>query len=328
MLPIINIEPLLKGTKSVGEVVTQISQACRRDGFFYVTGHDVPTDLIATLKLQAEQFFASTLEEKQRIAMNQAGPALRGYFGIGDELTSGVPDVKEGLYFGENHDDSDPRVMARVPLYGTNLYPDIEGFGQTIEEYMVRVKIIGDALMRGVALSLGLAASFFQDQITQTPTQLFRIFHYPAVASSLTDQWGVGEHTDYGLLTLLLQDDVGGLQVKTRGQWQDAPPVEGTFVCNIGDMLDRMTSGRYRSTPHRVCNTSGRSRYSFPFFYDPDWTATVSVLPGLEGTQAGATKADSTRWDGQDLSVFDGTYGEYISRKVGKVFPHLFQESP
>ena len=114
--------------------------------------------------------------------------------------------------------------------------------------------------MQGFGLSLGLDASYFDDRYTRDPLVLFRIFNYPAASRLGEPEWGVGEHTDYGLLTILKQDDVGGLQVKGPSGWIDAPPLPGSFVCNIGDMLDRMTGGFYRSTPHRVHNPGGRAR--------------------------------------------------------------------
>jgi isopenicillin N synthase-like dioxygenase len=120
----------------------------------------------------------------------------------------------------------------------------------------------------------------------------------------------------------LLQDDNGGLQVKTPDGWIDAPPVPGTFVCNIGDMLDKMTGGWYRSTPHRVRNSSGNERLSFPFFFDPDFAAEVPPLPGRAATGADG----EPRWDGQDLRAFTGTYGDYLVAKVSKVFPRLRDE--
>jgi isopenicillin N synthase-like dioxygenase len=133
----------------------------------------------------------------------------------------------------------------------------------------------------------------------------------------------VGEHTDYGLLTLLAQDANGGLQVHAPYGWVDAPPIPDTFVCNIGDMLDRMTGGSYRSTPHRVRNLSGNERLSFPFFFDPDFSAEVPPLP-----RAARFDADGhPRWDGADLRAFTGTYGDYLLGKVGKVFPHLRDRS-
>jgi len=144
--------------------------------------------------------------------------------------------------------------------------------------------------------------------------------HCASVPAGTDAQWGVGEHTDYGLLTLLRQDDVGGLQVKTREGWIEAPPLPHSFVCNIGDMLDRMTGGLYRSTPHRVrLNTSGRDRLSFPFFFDPAFDARVQPIEGLPQ----ADDDSATRWDRANPHVFDGTYGDYLLGKVGKVFPQL-----
>jgi isopenicillin N synthase-like dioxygenase len=176
-------------------------------------------------------------------------------------------------------------------------------------------------VLRGVALSLSLDAGYFAAGYTADPTILFRIFHYPP-AGLAADSWGVGEHSDYGLLTLLAQDDNGGLQVATPQGWIDAPPIAGTFVCNIGDMLDRLTGGWYRSTPHRVRNVSGRGRISFPFFLDPGFTAEVPPLPG----EAAADGQGRPRWDGQDLRAFTGSYGDYLLSKVSKVFPQLRQD--
>jgi isopenicillin N synthase-like dioxygenase len=151
---------------------------------------------------------------------------------------------------------------------------------------------------------------------------LFRIFHYPP-SPPRTRDWGVGEHTDYGLVTLLAQDDSGGLQIAAPAgnghRWIDAPPIPGTLVCNIGDMLDRLTGGWYRSTPHRVRNRSGHGRLSFPFFLDPGFDAEVPPLPD----RAAAGDDGRRRWDGQDLRAFTGTYGDYLLGKVSRVFPEL-----
>ena len=131
----------------------------------------------------------------------------------------------------------------------------------------------------------------------------------------------MGEHTDYGLLTILLQDDAGGLEVKSRSRWVAAPPVPGSFVCNIGDMLDRMTGGLYRSTPHRVRNPAPRDRLSFPFFFDPNFFARVRPIE-LPGRDLPPDDRDE-RWDRASVHAFEGTYGDYLLGKVGKVFPEL-----
>ena len=132
----------------------------------------------------------------------------------------------------------------------------------------------------------------------------------------------MAEHTDYGLLTILAQDDCGGLQVRMpNGLWIDVPAEPNVFVVNLGDMLDRLTEGRYRSTPHRVRNVSGRERLSFPFFMDPSWDAQVTALP-----LAGSPVADDAarRWDGTSVQAWTGNYGEYLTAKVSRVFPDLF----
>jgi isopenicillin N synthase-like dioxygenase len=185
--------------------------------------------------------------------------------------------------------------------------------------FMAQATRAAQAIMDGVALSLGLKADYFRNTYTAHPTTLFRIFHYPPALPS-DAAWGVGEHTDYGLLTLLAQDHLGGLQVKTPQGWIVAPPIEGALVCNLGDMLDRLTGGWYRSTPHRVRNASGEGRLSFPFFFDPAFDATIVPLP-----QAARLASDDSaeRWDQADVHAFSGTYGDYLLSKVAKVFPDL-----
>ena len=278
---VIDVAPLVADAGDQAAVAAAMAQACRENGFFYVVGHGVSEELQRRLEDLSHAFFAQDLETKLEIRMALAGKAWRGYFPVGDELTSGKPDVKEGLYFGSELSEDDPRVRAGLPLHGPNLFPaGIPGFGDTILEYMTALTDLGHALMRGMALSLGLEPGYFRERYMADPLTLFRIFHYPPVTvePKADEQWGVGEHTDYGVLTILKQDDVGGLQVKTRSRWIDAPPVPDSFVCNIGDMLDRLTRGLYRSTPHRVQNVSGRGRLSFPFFFDPGFDAQVEAI--------------------------------------------------
>jgi isopenicillin N synthase-like dioxygenase len=296
------------------EVALQIAAACRDNGFFYLTGHGVPAELLARLDAAAREFFARPEPEKLEIAMERGGKAWRGFFPVGAELTSGRPDQKEGLYFGSELPADHP-----LPLHGPNLFPaKVPALREATLSYIEALTEVAQRVMRGVAVSLDLDEDYFAAGYTANPTVLFRIFHYPP-AEPGDDGWGVGEHTDYGLLTLLAQDSNGGLQVKAPDGWIDAPPIPGTFVCNIGDMLDRLTGGYYRSTPHRVRNSSGNERLSFPFFFDPDFAKEVPPLPG----RARAGAQGEPRWDGQDLQAFSGTYGDYLIAKVSKVFPHL-----
>jgi isopenicillin N synthase-like dioxygenase len=317
-LPIIDVAGLCERGAGERDVARSIDRACRDAGFFSITGHGVEPALADRLIAMAGDFFARPEHEKATIAMEHGGLAWRGWFPVGGELTSGVPDRKEGLYFGTELGPEDPRVRAGLPLHGPNLFPrQPAGLRDAVLEWLVAMTTLGHTLMRGVAVGLGLHANWFATHLTDDPTILFRIFHYPPGDES---GWGVGEHTDYGLLTILLQDDRGGLQVRGSQGWIDVPPEPGTLVCNIGDMLDRMTAGRYRSTPHRVRNLSGRSRLSFPFFFDPSWDARVAALP-LKGSRP-ADDAGS-RWDQASVHDWEGTYGDYLLAKVGKVFPQL-----
>jgi isopenicillin N synthase-like dioxygenase len=320
-VPIIDMSELVAGGPGLREVAAQLGRACRESGFFYVVGHGVDAGLQVRLRELSREFFAQDVETKMRIRMALGGRAWRGYFRVGDELTSGKPDQKEGLYFGAELPADHPLVQAGTPLHGPNLFPaDPPGFRATVLDYMAALTRLGHRLMAGLALSLDLEESYFADRYTGEPLTLFRIFNYPPPRDP--SLWGVGEHTDYGLLTILLQDDAGGLEVRSRSGWVSAPPVPGSFVCNIGDMLDRMTKGLFRSTPHRVRNPAPRDRLSFPFFFDPNFFARVQPidLPDVQ-----APDDQDERWDHANVHAFEGTYGDYLLNKVGKVFPELQQ---
>ena len=330
VLPVVDIAPMRAASGDAdpaarAQVAAQIADACRAHGFFCIAGHGIDDALQGALRDAAQAFFALPEDEKLRIDMPRGGRAWRGFFPVGGELTSGRPDRKEGVYFGTELPPDDPRVVAGWPLHGANLWPERPAaLRGVVTAYMAAAVDAGQAVLAAIALGLGLEADWFRRHYTADPTVLFRLFHYPPQPVE-ADDWGVGEHTDYGLLTLLLQDDVPGLQVRTPRGWIDAPPRPGTLVCNLGDMLDRLTGGTYRSTPHRVRNTTGRERYSFPLFLDPAFTARVTPLPAharIDPAQVAADRAD--RWDGASvLAPFDGSYGDYLLGKVGRVFPDL-----
>jgi isopenicillin N synthase-like dioxygenase len=326
-VPVIDVSALVAGTAGRPAVAAEIGEACRAHGFFYVTGHGVDERVSDRLVVASRQFFALDPATKMQWRMSRGGRAWRGYFPAGGELTSGRPDWKEGLYLGVELPDDHPLVLARTPLHGRNLFPVVPGLQEAALAYIEALTRLGHTLMEGIALSLGLEASYFADRYTADPLILFRIFNYPSRPAPEGQDvlWGVGEHSDYGLLTILWQDDVGGLQVKTRDGWIEAPPVPRSLVCNLGDMLDRMTGGLYHSTPHRVAlNTSGRDRLSMPFFFDPHFEARVRPISGLGASAAAQDRA--ARWDGENIHAFDGTYGDYLLGKVSKVFPELRRE--
>jgi len=323
-VPVIDISALVSrrgDTADVMQTAAAIDDACRRTGFFAITGHGVDAALCVRLDALAREFFARPEEEKAAIAMTRGGRAWRGWFPLGGELTSGRPDQKEGIYFGAELPADDPRVRAGRPLHGPNLFPPRPAaLRDTVLAYLDALTALGHAVLRGIALGLGLAPDWFVRNLTADPTILFRIFRYPPTSASDTG-WGVAEHTDYGLLTILMHDGQGGLQVRANDGWVDVDVARDAFVCNLGDMIERMTGGRYRSTPHRVRNTSGRDRLSFPFFFDPSWDAEVLPVPGAQVT--GTAQSRGTRWDDADVHALAGTYGDYLVSKVAKVFPDL-----
>jgi isopenicillin N synthase-like dioxygenase len=319
-LPIVDVSPLRDGSDAAGRAraAAELGAACRELGFFYAVGHGLPPELPARLFAASERFFALPEERKLALAMARGGRAWRGYFPLGGELTAGRPDRKEGLYFGAEA----PAATGR-PLEGPNLFPEeVPELRPAVLDFMSAAAAAGQALLEGLALALELDAGYFRRHYTARPTTLFRVFRYPPSAAGGGD-WGVGEHSDYGLLTLLAQDAVGGLEVRTPRGWIEAPPLEGALVCNLGDMLDRLTGGVFRSTPHRVRNTSGRARLSLAFFLDPALEAEIVPLPGHRASPGTAAE----RWDRADPHAFTGTYGAYLLGKISQVFPELARDA-
>ena len=251
--------------------------------------------------------------------MANGGAAWRGWFEVGGELTSGRPDFKEGLYFGAELPTDHPAVRARRPLHGPNLFPTRPpALRGAVLDWMATMTELGHRLLGAVCPRTRVGRVLVLPPRHRRPHRPVPHLPLPAVPA---ESYGVQEHTDYGLLTILAQDGTPGLEVHTQSGWIDVPPDPDVLVVNIGDMLDRMTAGRYRSTPHRVRNRSSAGRLSFPFFFDPSWDATCPVLP-LEGSAPADDAA--RRWDRASVHAWDGTYGEYLSAKVANVFPALF----
>lgn len=320
-IPVVDLADFDRPRHTRDRAAHDLDRACRDHGFFCLVGHGIASELLQRLDTESRAFFARPADEKAKIAMARGGRAWRGWFPPGGELTGNVPDGKEGIYFGEELGPDDPRVRAGMPLHGPNLFPERPpGLRATVLELLDALGALGQRVMRAIALALGLDAEYFSRDLTADPTVLFRVFRYPPVGTIEAARWGVAEHTDYGLLTLLGQDDTGGLEVHTPAGWTAVPPTSGALVCNLGDMLERMTGGHYRSTPHRVRPPVESERISFPFFFDPGWDASVAPIPLGSVT---AAEDPHPRWDAADPRQWSGTYGEYLLAKVTKVFPDL-----
>jgi isopenicillin N synthase-like dioxygenase len=283
-LPVIDIAGLSSNRSADRAAVgATLRAACLDKGFFYIRNHAIAESLVEAVFAEAARFFALPAEEK--IALDKAlSPANRGYEPLeGQTLEAGAPpDLKEGFYIGPEHAADDPRVVAGKFNHGPNQWPATPSrFRPTMEAYFREMLALGRRLMGGLALSLDLPEDHFAAFCTK-PMGTLRLLHYPPQpAAADPAQKGAGAHTDFGGLTLLRQDNVGGLQVWDHAAegWIHAHPLPATYVVNLGDMIARWTNDRYRSTRHRVVNTSGRERYSVPFFYVGNYDYRVECIP-------------------------------------------------
>jgi isopenicillin N synthase-like dioxygenase len=279
-LPAIDLAPIAEGDAGLRKVADAIGAACRDVGFFYVVNHGVSRSLMDDAFAVSQRFFARPLAEKAAIAMDVVG-GNRGYSGLMREAldpTQG-PDRKEAFNIGLDFAPDDPEILAGKPFRALNAWPAVDGFRATTLAYFDACAALGGRLHRAFALDLGLPLDFFEDKFDRSMATL-RLLRYPASPDGPGETAGAGAHTDYGNITLLATDDVGGLEVRKRsGEWIAVPPLAGAFVVNIGDCLMRWTNDIYVSTPHRVVNANPRERYSIAFFFDPNPDAEVAAIP-------------------------------------------------
>jgi len=280
-VPRVDIGPFRDGSGK-SAVAEAVGRACRDVGFFYIVNHGVPPDLVDATFAEAARFFALDAGRKNAVSM-AASPNHRGYYGLFEENTDPTKtgDLKEGFDIALELDAGDADVRAGKPLHGPNQWPaGLPGFRPTLERYYAEMRTLAETLMCVFAHALALPEDFFDDKVDKPLAQL-RLLHYPPQAGHIEeDTLGCGAHTDYGCLTILAQDSVGGLQLRnSAGRWIAAPPIPGGFVVNIGDQLARWTNDVFAATVHRVINTSGRERYSLPFFFDPNYDAWIECLP-------------------------------------------------
>lgn len=267
-IPVIDISPLRDGSdpESVADALHRASTGL---GFIYIKGHGIPEELIRAARAIAHQFFAATNEEKATVTVSAQH---RGWLGpgaakMGDDSKV---DLKESFIWG--YQDAGGNTEEDYPLRGANQWPDfVPTMSAIAMEYFSCAHKVAFDLMCGFAIGLNLPEDFFLKSCDR-PLSRASFVYYPAQDESLgEDQFGVAPHTDFGVLTVLCQDSTGGLQVQdVNGDWIHAPPIEGTLIVNVGDLLARWTGGAYKSTPHRVVNTSGRERLSLVLAFDPN----------------------------------------------------------
>ncbi|MEH3046258.1 isopenicillin N synthase family dioxygenase [Sphingomonas adhaesiva] len=278
-LPIVDISDL--AGSSVADrlaVAHALDDACRRSGFLYIRGAQLDWRLADRLLATAKRYFAQGMAAKMAHYIGGSSNHS-GYVPAGEEeFGGGTRDLKEAYDVNNDY----PHAEGRRPLLGPNLWPDLPGFRDDVLAYYRHLDAIGRQLFGAFACALGLAEDHFAPHLRHPPNQL-RLIHYP-LAPAAEDRPGIGAHTDYECFTLLFATS-GGLQVMDRsGEWRDVPPVDGTMVMNIGDMMELMSNGRWLATTHRVKKVA-EERYSFPLFFTCDYDHVVAPLVPPHGAR-------------------------------------------
>lgn len=261
-LPVVNIADWYCDDADARTTVARaVLRACREVGFFYVTGHKVPAAQIAEVFAMARAFFALPSAIKEEIHYRHGG-FRRGYLPLLSESSdpTATGDLKEAFDCGLT-----PIADGAID----NLWPmQPDHFRDTIERYLGATRALAADILAMIASALGMPIDWFADKVSR-PIATLRLLHYPAQeVPASKDILGIGEHCDYECLTVLAQDEVGGLQVRSAdGTWVEAPPIAGAFIVNIGEMLARWSNDILMATPHRVINSSGAERFSIPVFF-------------------------------------------------------------
>lgn len=282
-LPVLDLARLEAGAAEYARLLAELRRVARHIGFFYVEGHGIDAGLQQRVLSAARHFFALPEAEKRAIEMVNS-PHFRGYTRAGCEITRGRPDWREQLDVGSER-LALPRAAglpAWARLHGPNQWPSsLPELRPLLLQYQEQATRLAVRLLRLFAQALGQPADAFDGLIGEAPGQLVKIIRYPGREATEDDQ-GVGPHKDSGLVTVLLQDVEAGLQVETDAGWIDAPPRPGSYVINIGELLELASGGYLRATVHRVvAPRAGRERLSVAFFLGARLDATVEpiVLP-------------------------------------------------
>lgn len=283
-VPVIDISGLYAPDRATRETVAaELGRAARDIGFFYITGADIDEALFDALLAATKEFFALPVEEKMRSYIGLSR-CHRGYVPVGEEGLSGEkPDLKEAFDTALDLPADDPDYLAGNPMLGPNAWPELPGFADAVTAYYSAVLAVGDKLLWAFAIALGEDPDTFSRHATKTPSQL-RLVHYPYNPDA-EDALGIGAHSDYECFTLLKPTAPGLEVLNGAGEWIDVPPIPGTYVVNIGDLLELWTNGAFVATSHRVRKVK-EERYSFPLFFNVDYDTEVKPLPQFvtEGT--------------------------------------------
>ena len=278
-IPVIDISSLFEKVPDYDGVGKALREAAEGTGFFYVKNHIIDATLMQKVRALSQQFFACEEADKQSVLAKDTHRGLLAIGGAKMESQANV-DLKESFIWGADLPTDNPRFIAGNKMFAPNRWPSfLPEIQQALNQYMQAANDCGQQLLKAFAASLGIEHDYFAKQFDQ-PISRGTLIHYPPQAPTASDdQFGVSPHTDFGTLTLLAQDNTGGLRVKSRsGQWVTAHPIEDTLVVNVGDLLARWTNDRFQSTEHAVVNNSGKERYSIVVAVDPNWDAVISPV--------------------------------------------------
>ncbi|WP_353234311.1 2-oxoglutarate and iron-dependent oxygenase domain-containing protein [Diaphorobacter ruginosibacter] len=298
VLPVIDLSELDK-SGSHDAFHARLARIARDTGFFYLEGHGIDVDRIREVERLTREVFKLSPGAKNAIAIRNT-PHFRGYTGVGGEITRLRPDLREQLDFGEELPavaSSGPDHPAWWALQGPNQWPDeqLPALKPGILDWLDQTRAVAEKLLHAFLFALGQEPQALDALIGAPRNHRLKIIHYPGQPQGASDQ-GVGAHKDGGLLTLLLQDSVGGLQVETAEGWIDVPPRKNAFVINIGEMLELATNGYLRANVHRVVSPQpGVDRYSIAYFFSPGLHAQeipLLALPDALAQQARGPESD------------------------------------
>lgn len=286
-LPILDFSQFQAGGKSREKFLKELLFSAHEIGFFYITNHGTSTELLAEAQALSKAFFDLPLNEKLEVAEINS-PHFRGYTQINGELTRQKPDTREQfdtmLEYPAIELADIPTDKPWLRIYGPNQWPTQLPRLKTVFEALQQAQTeLAISLLKAFALALGQAEDAFADIYQDRPSVVLRAIHYPGIENS---EQGVGAHKDFGVLTFVQQGKTPGLEVLKDDQWILAEPIEGTFVVNIGELLEAATNGFLKATLHRVIPSEvGKDRYSLAYFLNADLDRVVPTLTLSEALQ-------------------------------------------
>lgn len=282
-IPVVDLEPLSTDRGSIQSVVREIERACEDVGFMYIRNHGVSAATLSWIVDQATRFFALPTEEKASVSVAES-PQFRGYLPLdytGNEGEKGK-NLQEGFMIMHE------KPLGPFIMHGPNQWPKaLPSLRPAMEGYFVEMEKLASSLLHVFAMAVGEKREFFDKFHKHDPMNVLKLNHYPPQeVVDETEIIGVGGHCDGGSFTILWQDSLGGLEVRNKsGEWVGVPPIEGTFVINVGNLLQLWTGGRFSSTEHRVINRYGKDRNSIAFFVYPSQETVILPIDERSGTK-------------------------------------------